>query len=156
MAYTDPRTWVTGEIVTAAQLNEQLRDNMLAMEAAACELVFDGSGAAIVVGTFLDVRIPFKCDIVSADAYGGDTDVSHTIEVDIRKILASDFATPPASSDSICAAARITIPNNATFVEYATLAGWAKGLVKGNLLRYFVTACTGLTKVTVVTNVERS
>jgi hypothetical protein len=26
--YTLPRTWATGEIVTAAQLNEQLRDNM--------------------------------------------------------------------------------------------------------------------------------
>lgn len=28
MAWTAPRTWVTGEIVTAAQLNEQIRDNM--------------------------------------------------------------------------------------------------------------------------------
>lgn len=27
MAWTAPRTWVTGEVVTAAQLNEQLRDN---------------------------------------------------------------------------------------------------------------------------------
>lgn len=28
MSWTEPRTWVTGEIVTAAQLNEQVRDNM--------------------------------------------------------------------------------------------------------------------------------
>ena len=28
MAWTAPRTWSTGEIVTAAQLNEQIRDNM--------------------------------------------------------------------------------------------------------------------------------
>lgn len=27
MAYTTPRTWVTGELVTAAMLNEQVRDN---------------------------------------------------------------------------------------------------------------------------------
>lgn len=27
MAWTAPRTWVTGELVTAAQLNEQVRDN---------------------------------------------------------------------------------------------------------------------------------
>lgn len=27
MAYTAPRTWVTGELVTAAMLNEQIRDN---------------------------------------------------------------------------------------------------------------------------------
>lgn len=30
MAYTAPRTWVTGELVTAALLNEQIRDNTLA------------------------------------------------------------------------------------------------------------------------------
>ncbi|MEN8493514.1 hypothetical protein ABFB50_00810 [Dehalococcoides sp. THU3] len=28
MSWTEPRTWVTGEIVTAAQLNEQVRDNI--------------------------------------------------------------------------------------------------------------------------------
>jgi hypothetical protein len=27
MAWTTPRTWVTGEVVSAAQLNEQIRDN---------------------------------------------------------------------------------------------------------------------------------
>ena len=30
MAWTAPRTWVSGAILTAAQLNEQVRDNMLA------------------------------------------------------------------------------------------------------------------------------
>jgi len=29
MAWTSPRTWVTGEIVTAAMMNEQIRDNLL-------------------------------------------------------------------------------------------------------------------------------
>jgi len=31
MAWTSPRTWVTGEIVTAAMLNEQLRDNLVVL-----------------------------------------------------------------------------------------------------------------------------
>lgn len=30
MAYSTPRTWVAGEIVTAAQLNQDVRDNQLA------------------------------------------------------------------------------------------------------------------------------
>ncbi len=30
MAYTTPRTWVAGEVLTAAQLNEQIRDNLTA------------------------------------------------------------------------------------------------------------------------------
>lgn len=31
MAYTAPATWTTGQIVTAANLNEQLRDNFIAV-----------------------------------------------------------------------------------------------------------------------------
>lgn len=34
MAWTAPRTWVTGEVVTAAQLNTHLRDNLLETSAA--------------------------------------------------------------------------------------------------------------------------
>lgn len=34
MAYTSPRTWVTGETVTASQLNTHLRDNMIALRSA--------------------------------------------------------------------------------------------------------------------------
>lgn len=33
MAWTAPRTWVTGEVVTASMLNEQIRDNMAYMPA---------------------------------------------------------------------------------------------------------------------------
>lgn len=33
MAYTTPRTWVTGEVVTAAQLNQDVRDNILFLAA---------------------------------------------------------------------------------------------------------------------------
>lgn len=31
MAWTAPRTWVDGEVLTAGQLKEQIRDNMLAL-----------------------------------------------------------------------------------------------------------------------------
>jgi len=32
MAWTTPRTWVTQELVTVANLNEQIRDNMLLLK----------------------------------------------------------------------------------------------------------------------------
>jgi hypothetical protein len=32
MAWTSPRTWVTGEIVTAAQLNTHVRDNLIDLD----------------------------------------------------------------------------------------------------------------------------
>jgi hypothetical protein len=31
MSYTAPRTWIAGEVVTAAMLNQQIRDNLLAL-----------------------------------------------------------------------------------------------------------------------------
>jgi len=43
MAWTAPRTWTTGELVTASQLNTHLRDNLLA-------ITNDGA-PALVVGT---------------------------------------------------------------------------------------------------------
>ena len=39
MAWTAPSTWVAGAILTAAQLNQQLRDNTLSGSAAACRVV---------------------------------------------------------------------------------------------------------------------
>ena len=39
MAWTAPRTWTTGEVVTAAQLNEQIRDNENWLKASAIELL---------------------------------------------------------------------------------------------------------------------
>lgn len=45
MAWTAPRTWVTGEIVTASLLNTHLRDNMLTVTPAGAILGYGNSAA---------------------------------------------------------------------------------------------------------------
>jgi len=45
MAWTAPRTWVTGEVVTAAMMNTHVRDNLLAIHDF-------GAGAIITVAAF--------------------------------------------------------------------------------------------------------
>lgn len=45
MAWSAPRTWVTSELVTAAQLNTHLRDNMLAVVPVGVVLPFAGTSA---------------------------------------------------------------------------------------------------------------
>ena len=156
MAFTAFRTWVTGEVVTAAQLNEQIRDNGNALLAIGWNVVLGGSGSVITTDTYVDVRVPCKCDITSVEAFGDDTD--GTITVDIRKIVSSDYATAqPADSDSIVASAPITLDTDDSGYSYdATLTGWTKGLVATNLLRYYVEACATTTQCTVYTDADRS
>lgn len=52
MAWTDPRTWVTGELVTAALLNTHLRDNLKAIGDAwtAYTPTWTSSGTAPAIG----------------------------------------------------------------------------------------------------------
>ncbi len=55
MAWTSPRTWVSGAVVTAAQLNQHLRDNLLALRAGDVEALDAGK---ITSGTIDAARLP--------------------------------------------------------------------------------------------------
>ena len=54
MAWTAPRTWVAGAVVTAAQLNQHLRDNLLALRGGDIEAL----DAARLTGTIDAARLP--------------------------------------------------------------------------------------------------
>jgi hypothetical protein len=54
MAWTAPRTWVTGEVVTAAQMNTHLRDNLL--EVGAHVRKYKLANQAFTGTTFADVN----------------------------------------------------------------------------------------------------
>lgn len=47
MAYTSPRTWVVGEVLTAALLNVQLRDNLLAIATTGGLLKHEAGGVEV-------------------------------------------------------------------------------------------------------------
>lgn len=58
MAWTSPRTWITGEFVTAAMLNANVRDDLLVLAArlyAAVDTFQPVSGAADTYGDFTTV-----------------------------------------------------------------------------------------------------
>lgn len=60
--HTAPRTWATGEIVTAAQLNEQLRDNLDYLKARQVLQYTDqdGSVATTTSGSFTNITAVTK------------------------------------------------------------------------------------------------
>jgi hypothetical protein len=47
MGWTAPRTWVTGELVTAAQLNEQIKDNEVELRAGGTAIASQATGDVI-------------------------------------------------------------------------------------------------------------
>lgn len=100
MAWTTPRTWVAGEVVTASIMNTHVRDNLidlddradltqqfvqedisltasgsLAPAADTTVITIDANGAYSVYGMSVPARSPWAIDIVSI--YSGNTTLEH-------------------------------------------------------------------------------
>lgn len=74
MEYTSPRTWVTGETVTASQLNTHLRDNMIALRAALTTRVYRSTALSTSTGTAVLVGM----DAETTDSPGWHSTSSNT------------------------------------------------------------------------------
>jgi hypothetical protein len=80
MAWTAPRTWVTGEIVTAAYLNSNVRDNMLETspgKATAAGDIFVATGANAIKS----VSVGPAGSVVSVNSAGNDIQFDNTFEI---------------------------------------------------------------------------
>jgi hypothetical protein len=55
VAWTAPRTWASGELVTAALMNEQLRDNALALEAGRLSITSQAVGDFFIASSSTDM-----------------------------------------------------------------------------------------------------
>ena len=76
MAWTQPRTWVAGELVTAAVLNTHVRDQLLALAGGTVALdavTLDGQTTAPAVAPTGEARIYFdpSADLLKASIDGG-------------------------------------------------------------------------------------
>ena len=76
MAWTQPRTWVAGELVTAAIMNTHVRDELLAIEEGTVALdhvTLDGKTTAPAVAPSGDARMYFDAtvDLFKASVDGG-------------------------------------------------------------------------------------
>ncbi len=150
MAWTAPATWSTAQVVTAADLNAQLRDNMSVLQEKAFNVVFDGAGAALTTDMYVDVIVPIKMDIAEYTAVANQVGV---FNCDIwRQAWSSDFSSDSFvdSDDSITASAPILIDSdNPTSRQDTTLSGWTKGLAADDILRFQLETITNIKKVTI-------
>lgn len=66
MAYTTPRTWVTGELVTSAYMNANVRDNVSALANPAACLAYRSGAQSIPTG--VTTAIAFDSETYDTDA----------------------------------------------------------------------------------------
>lgn len=97
MAWTTPRTYTTGELITAAMLNANIRDNMNVVNPTAVFFAVDGGGAAITTGSKMMFSIPFNQTVARWEVYSPGE--ASSIRFEIYAVSYAGF--PPASEDSI-------------------------------------------------------
>jgi hypothetical protein len=113
MTWTDPRTWVTSEVVTAAQLNAHVRDNELFLYEAFPEeiietIITDGSSAALAANnnahlTMMIVEREFVCTNVRfhIGTSSGNIDVGIYDSSFTRLWSRGSFASPGTGSRTV-------------------------------------------------------
>ena len=157
MAYDALANINSGDLVTASWLN-QIQTNFASMLVSAVNVVFDGGGSAVSTGSYMDVAIPFKCNITAAHALAGaaltsDQRVCITIWIENPT---SDHI--PTSDDYIASSDNMLILSTAA-TPYASnaLTNWTVAVAAGSVARFHVDDWDAFSgKVTAVLELTRS
>jgi hypothetical protein len=113
MAYTTDRTWVAGEVVTAAYLNTYLRDNMkwLSTDKPMCRAYASAAVSHTPAGAYQDLTF--------------NTDRFDNADVHSTTSLTARFTIPTGAGGKWLFGGSISWAANATGVRYASI--WANG-----------------------------
>lgn len=142
-SWTTPRTWTTGELVTAAMCNTHIRDNLNVCNPSAVEFLLDGGGAAISSGSYCRFEVPYNCTVARWTLIGDGN--ASSIEVEIWAVSFAGF--PPASEDDITATSPMTIASGASGQD-TNPSTWST-MTAGEIGVVHVVGCSGIQKCTV-------
>jgi hypothetical protein len=101
---------------------------------------FDGMGSVILVNSQTTLTIPYNMIIQSWVLL---SDVTGSTVIDIWKDTYDNY--PPTSGDSITALAKPSISSD-TRNQSSTLTGWNTIVNSGDIIRFNVDSCTGMTR----------
>lgn len=101
---------------------------------------FDGMGSVITVNSQSTLTIPYNMVIQSWVLL---SDVTGSTVIDIWKDTYANY--PPTSGDSITASAKPTI-SSSNKNQSSTLTGWNTIVNSGDIIRFNVDSCTGMTR----------
>lgn len=111
---------------------------------------FDGGGAVVSVGAFVDVPVPWDCTIDSASVFG---DPSGSIVISVWVCAPANY--PPDSGDNIAASSPPTLSSGVYSIDN-TLTGWTATLNKGDVVRFTVQSCIAVEHATVNLEVTKT
>jgi hypothetical protein len=149
MAWTTPRTWTTGELVTAAIMNAHIRDNQNVLNPAGVSFHLDAGGAALTTGSKIPWAVPFSCTISQWDLFC-DSPSSLAIE-----IYANSYGgILPASEDSINSGSPAFCASSASNRDTSPSAWGA--LAQGEQVLITVSSVNGITKGTLTLYLART
>lgn len=146
----------TKQTVIFVEDTTKLEDEVVAMETDlearkySITIIIDGGGSAITTGQKGHLEIPFDCEIERATLLA---DVSGSIVIDIWKDTYANF--PPTVADTITAAAKPTLAAAQKYQD-ATLTGWTKAIVAGDILAFNVDSAATVTRVTLALKVKKT
>lgn len=129
MAYVTPRTWVTGELVTAAEMNQDVRDNIGALaNPAACRVYHSVDNISIAHNTLTILGTTGATTaIFNSERY--DTDSMHSTSVAPGRITFNTAGLYVVSSHMALAAAG----DYTAFDHAIVLNGAANGIARADM-----------------------
>lgn len=140
MAWTAPRTWVTGEVVTAALLNTHIRDNMNVLNPNSFTYIH-APGGAITAGSITFQRFPYAACLQIVEAV---TDGASPVELLFAKDSYANF--PPASTGGTVIHGSSPLNTGcARKNQITTLTTWAPSLADGDYVGLYIVAASGVT-----------
>lgn len=148
MSWNSPRTYTTGELITAAILNTYIRDNQNVLNPAGVSFIIDGGGAAITTGSKLPWSVPWNCTVDRWDLIG---DTASDLALEIYSV---SYGAYPASEDSINAGSP-AFTASAMINRDTSPSAWG-ALTKGNSTLIVVSSVNGMTKGTLTLYLNRT
>lgn len=109
-------------------------------------IVIDGGGNVITPGVKSDLIVPYNINICG---YTMVADVSGSIVMDLWKSTYDNY--PPTSSDSITNNQKPTIINNIKTTNNS-LIDWNHNINSGDIIRFYVSSSSNITKITLILN----
>lgn len=121
MAWTDPRTWVTGEMVTAAMMNQHVRDNLRWLEVLAyvefqANVSVTATTAATAVTVVSSGALTYEAAPIEIEVYAPQVDSAAVLGADVRCSL----------WDSTTDLGQIGVPVQAPAAQITTAAFYVK------------------------------
>ncbi len=148
MSWSVPRSWTTGELVTAAIFNAHIRDNQNVLNPAGVSFYLDGGGAAITTGSKIPWSVPWSCTVDRWDLF---TDSPSDLAIDIHAV---SYGAHPASEDSINSGSPAFTASSASNTDSSPSAWGA--LTKGEQVLIVVSSVNGTTKGTLTLYLART